>query len=363
MSGSNKGEDMRHDEGAYDSKDVQSSVAAHLAALRGTKADEPPTQEPEDNDDLKADDDPSPQDNGQDDPAPADDDPSPTQDDDPDPEAGNDDAPAIPENIYRSILHNGWKPEEIAEFHRANPKQAMKVFEKLHQATNDLSKQFAEIGRTRIEMERRKLQPVEKKDDAPQSVIDMEALRKADPDNPLLPVVEGMNKVLTQLTAKQQPVEAPSPQAKTQEDLALATQVMSFLGSDSMKLYVDFYGPAYDAARMPTFDGHGLTPGQKANRDALLEQADAIWVGAREHGRNLTVPEALNLAHSLLTDGMRTQKVRQELIGKVKQRAKGMTLRPGKSKPAQVKEGEKPKTTQELEARTEARLAKLRGRS
>jgi len=129
-----------------------------------------------------------------------------------------------------------------------------------------------------------------------------------------------------------------------------------------MKLYGEFYGPAYDEARMPTFDGHGLTPGQRANRDALLEQADAIWVGAREHGRNLTVPEALNLAHSLLTDGMRTQKVRQELVGKVKQRAKGMTLRPAKSKPVLAREGEKPKTPQELEARTDARLAKLRNR-
>lgn len=353
MSGSEKGADMRKDESAYDDKEVQSSIAGHLATLRGDKS---PTQDSEITD-SEASDDPLPQ--------PVEKLPIPNVDQDQDLEAdeGEDKKPSIPENIYRSVLHNGWKPEEIADFYGVNPKQAMKVFEKLHQSTNDLSRQFAEIGRTRITMERQKSQPVMKTEEQPQSVIDVEALRKADPDNPLLPVVEGMNKVLTQLTAQRTVEPQRQQQVRTQEDIALATQIMSFLGSDQMKTYTDFYGPAYDEARMPTFDGHGLTPGQRANRDALLEQADVIWVGAREHGRILTVPEALNLAHSILTDGMRTQIARQELVSKVKQRAKGMTLRPAKSKPVSVRDGEKPKTPQELEARTEARLAKLRNRT
>jgi len=359
MSGSEKGTDMRHDESAYESEEVQSSIAKHLASLRGEEVKKPPTQEPE-NDELEADDNPTSESDGQDDPAsPEDEEESPTQDDNRELEAGEK-KPAIPENVYRSVLHNGWKPEEIAEFYKANPKQAMKVFEKLHQATNDLSRQFAEIGRTRINIERRKSQP-ETKEESPQSFIDVEAIRKQDPDNPLLPIVEGMNKALTQLTVRE-PAEQLRQQARQQEDVALATQILAFLGSDQMKMYNDFYGPAYDDARIPTFDGHGLTPGQRANRNALLEQADAIWVGAREHGRNLTVPEALSLAHSLLTDGMRTQQVRQELVSKVKQRAKGMTLRPANGKSIPKQEGDKPKTEKELEARTEARLAKLRNR-
>lgn len=360
MSGSNTGTDMRSDESAYNDKDVQNSVAAHLAALRDGKGSEPPTPEPKDTEELEADDASSLSDSDQDDAADADNEPSPTQDDDPGPEAGEEKL-SIPENVYRSVLHNGWKPEEVAEFYKASPKQALKVFEKLHASTNDLSRQFAEIGRTRIEM-RKQPQDGSGTAEKPAAVIDIEAIRKADPDNPLLPALEGMNKVLTQLTTRREAEPPQRQQANAQEDIALATQVMSFLGSDQMKLYGDFYGPAYDADRMPTFDGRGLTPGQRANRDALLEQADAIWVGAKEHGRNLTVPEALGLAHSLLTDGMRTEKVRQELVSKVKQRSKGMTLRPGKSKPATIREGEKPKTEKELELRTEARLTALRNK-
>lgn len=345
---------MRQDTAAYDSKEVVSSVAEHLAKLRGTQSDEPPTPapEPEENEGQ-----PTPEVEQDETPA-AEPDPKPEEQ-----EAGQDEPPAIPDPIYRAVIHNGWTPEEIAEFHQANPKQAMKVFEKLHQATNDLSRQFAEIGRTRINLERQKSQPPAKEEQPPESFIDVEALRKQDPDNPLLSVVEGMNKALLKLTA-QRPVEQPQQrhQAQTQEDIALATQVMTFLGSDQLKTYDDFYGPAYDEARMPTFDGHGLTPGQRANREALIEQADAIWVGARQHGRNLTVPEALGLAHLILTEPMRTQKVREELTSKVKQRAKGMTLRPSKSKAPLGREGEKPKTPAELERRTEARLAKLRGR-
>lgn len=351
---------MRRDEGAYDKPEVMDKVYEHLAALQGKQPEKSPTPEDKETEDLETSDEPQLKGKEQDDSSSEDE--LLTQDDDSASEA--DKTQSIPDNIYRSLQHNGWKPEKIDAFYKADPKLAIQVFEQIHESTNNLSRQFAELGRSRIESRRQKEQPVVKKEETPQSqpIIDIEAIRKADPDNALLPVIEGVNKVLAQL-AGQRTVESPREQVRTQEDIALATQVMSFLGADQMKAFNDFYGPAYDEARMPTFDGHGLTPGQKANRDALLEQADAIWVGAREHGRNLTVPEALSLAHSLLTDGMRTQKVREELIGKVKQRAKGMTLRSARSKPTLAREGDKPKTQAELEARTEQRLAQLRKRS
>lgn len=351
-----RGEDMRADSGAYDAEEVVSSVEQHLRAIRG---DEPsPKPEPEEAEDLETEDDPTPED---DDPAGE---KSLNQDDDEDEEEDGDseadEEAAIPETYLRAAQYNGWETEEVTDFWKSNPKLAEKTFEKMHRSMNDLSRQFAQIGRTRMEMERGKQDKPAAQSQEAQDVIDIEALRKADPDNELLPIVEGMNKALKQLMPRQEAQSRPEErQSGNQDDLALATQIITFLGSDPMKSYGDFYGPAYDENRMPVFDTRTLTPGQEANRRALISRADEIWIGAKMHGRELTVNEALQMSHSLLTEGIREQKVREELVGKVKKRAKGMTLRPtGKGLP-QSKEG-KPKTAKELEARTEARLRKLR---
>lgn len=358
MSGALTGTDMRKDDAAYEKPEVVSSVADHLAAFREKAHIETPTPAPAP---QETEEQPTPE--VHEDVTPA---AEPAPEPEVKPEAGSKEAPTIPENIYRAAIHSGWKPEEIAEFHKANPEQAMKVFEKLHKSVNDLSRQFAEIGRTRIAAERQaeQVQQTRQQQTAkPPSFVDVEALRKKDPENALLPVVETLNQALQDFAVQQgRTPRAQTTQARTQEDIALATQVMTFLGADQLKVYNDFYGPAYDEHRMPTYDGHGLSPGQQANRDALLEYADSIWVGAKMHGRELAVPEALGLAHSLLTENIRTQKVRQELVGQVKQRSKGMTLRPTASNPVPADTGTKPKTPDQLEHITEARLAKFRQR-
>jgi hypothetical protein len=361
MAGDKKGEDMRADSSAYDDENVISSVAQHLAEMQGKK---PPTPESDVEEDLEAEDDSIPEEN---DDKPAENDDSPTQDDDEkDEEAGEDDEkPALPDRLKRAAEHAGWSPEEISEFYGADPARALKTFEKMHASMNDLSRQFAEIGRTRIAMERQKLTAKEPEKEQPKTadLIDIKALRERDPDNELLPVVEALNEGLKKLSAgREQSSEVPKEQRNVQEDFALAQQITTFLDSDSLKQYSDFYGPACDEKGMPIWDNRGLTPGQIANRDALIQQADAIWVGAQMHGKQLSVPEALGMAHSLLTDSIRERKVREELVGKVKKRAKGMTLRSAKTKIPSSDEGSKPANEQELLKRTEERLRKLRGR-
>lgn len=357
-------EDMRADKGAYDDDKVVSSVADHLRALRGDGEDKAPPKPPADDagDDLENDDTSTPDDDNQ-----ADDDADDQSDDtDDDAGAGADAESSIADNVYRSLIHNGWKPEEISDFYKADPARANKVFEKIHDDVNNLSRQFAQIGRSKAEMERSQQQNASAAQTGAKPVedfIDIAALRKADPDNELLPIVEGLNKALKQLAPQQAAAPASEPaNSGNQRDLALATQIISFLGSDHLETYSDFYGPAYDENKMPTFDSTQLTPGQAANRRALLDTADDIWIGAKMHGRELTVAEALQMAHSLMTDKMRTQKVREELVGKIKKRSKGMTLRPTRKGSPQPKEGAKPANEKEFETRTAARLQKLRGK-
>lgn len=358
MSGSIKGEDMRQDDAAYDATEVENKVAEKLAEMRGESAkDEPEEDEPEAEDTST----PDPTDEPDEASGETEEEEEGSADEDP---PKPDKKPAIPDNVCRAAVHSGWTPEEISEFYEADPKRALKTFGKMHESMSNLSKQFAQVGRARINMARKQDtdgQPQPKVEE-PKPVIDVEALRRRDPDNELLPIVEGLNKVLTDLTVKRT-VEQPrqEPSKGREEDVALAQQVTLFISSDGMKSYDDFYGPAFDDNRMPTWDGHGLTPGQLANRDALVARADEIWIGAKMSGRELTVPEALEMAHTLLTEPMREQQVRKELVSKVKTRAKGMTLRPNKSKGLD-NAGEKPKTEAQLLQRTEARLAKLRNR-
>jgi len=355
-------EDMRPDKEAYEKSDVVDKVAATLAKFGGEV--ESPAPESEDDHDLETEEESTPDREVEED-DPADSDNSLSQDDDDDgkeeavedADEEADEKPAIPENVYRSLLHSEWTPEEISEFYEADPKKAMKVFEKVHKGVNDLSRQFAQIGRSRINLERRgQPQPVQQQQDDPLTTA-IKSVKEDDPENPLIPVIEA-------LVAKQRPqqevVSQQQQQAVQQEmDMALASEVMTFFESDHMSDFEDVYGPARDAIGMPTFDGHGLTPGQFAQRQALVTMADEIWAGAQMSGRGLTVPEALERAHMILTEPIRERKVREKLTKAVKKRSKGMTLRPSKSK-ALKPVGGKPKTDEELEARAEARLRKFR---
>lgn len=351
------GEDMRADKGAYEAEEVVSSVAEHLAALKGGEpAESPKPDSDDDRQDLETEEESTPDhddDSADDDSLDQDADGEETEK-----ESEADDKPAIPENVYRSLVHNDWTPEDIAELYEADPAKAMKVFEKIHQSTNEMSRQFAQLGRSRA-AQQPAVTPAQP--EQPKDLIDVEALRKRDPDNELLPVVEGLNKALQRLTPAQPAGQPVEQQASHQDQLAIATQVIQFIGADPMKPFGDFYGPAFDGDQMPTYDGAELTPGQRANRKALLDEADAIWCGAQAHGRELTVAEALQKAHNLLTEPMRSLAIRKELVGKVKKRAKGMTLRPSRSGQPQTTDG-KPKTEREFEQRTEARLKKLRSK-
>jgi len=357
-------QDMRADKNAYESKELEDKIGEHLSKFIGD-GDASPAPEPEDNHDLETDDTSTPdEDEGQ-----ADDD-SLSQDDDggeddnstDDSEPEADEKPAIPDNVYRSLMHAEYTPEEISEFYESNPKAALKLFNKVHKDVNNMSKQFAELGRTRIELERQEqtTQESETTKQTPNPVAEaLKAAKEDDPDNPLIPVLQAIGENLR--TNVGQPAQPAKQQVNTQDDLTLATQIMGFLGSDDMKDYKDFYGPARDANNMPTFGGQDCTMQQLTNRQELVNKADEIWVGAKMHGRELAVGEALELAHMILTEPIREKKVRESLVKNVKKRSKGMTIRPAESKTLKASDEEgKPLTEEELEAKTEARLKKLR---
>lgn len=368
MADSIKGEDMRQDKSAYDDSAMAAKIASRLEVLTGEKPDDSPTLNDQDDSEALQ---PSSENRVQHDDAekskPKREAVQESRSEADSSDSSNDGEVSIPQHLYETALHNGMTSDDVTEFYSANPKAATAFFEKMYTATNQLSRQFSDIGRARIKAERQTQLPVEPQQQPVQakSVVDIAAIKAQDPDNVLIPVIEGMNNVLTQLLSGQQQQQQQQQQTRTergnvQEDMALATQILTYIGSDHMKDFADFYGPAFDERNMPIFDARLLSPGQKANRDELISNADAIWIGARESGRELSVAEALRMAHLIVTEPIRAESVRKELIGKLKKRSNGITLRPSKSKLESPTSEGKPKDEKELEQRVEARLRTFR---
>ncbi|KKK50827.1 hypothetical protein LCGC14_3121120, partial [marine sediment metagenome] len=131
------------------------------------------------------------------------------------------------------------------------------------------------------------------------------------------------------------------------DDPAVKVMVDKFFIDPTLKPYVDFYGAGKDAAK--------LTQEQTGNRWSMLEMADNIILGSQAQGRNITAEEAMEMAHLLVSEPVREKALRVELSTKVKKRAKGVTLRPAKSKAAKADTDGKV-TEKQLEERVQQKL-------
>ena len=291
--------------------------------------------------------------------------------DDTDDETGGDTSDIkleIPDSFYRAAIHQGWKPEEIQEFCEKTPELALRTFGKIHESTNKLSSQFAELGRIKMQS----VKTEQKIEDKPGKVaetkvesIDIAQLKEAYKDDPIVDVIVQQQKqyqnVLERLDAQTEEIRQTrqsvnAPNVKEQE--LIQQQVSQFFGADDMKIYTDFYGSDKDAEGNAV-QPESFMPGQRANRAAIIQMADQMIAGAELQGREMSVSEALECSHMVLTAPMVEQRVRSKIKKAVVKRNKGITLKgSGKRKTAGVdKSGEL--TQDELEARTASRISKL----
>jgi len=269
----------------------------------------------------------------------------------------------LSEAHYRAAIHQEWKPEEIKEFLKANPELAKRTFAKMYNDTNKSSRDFAAIGRAKLELAKKGtvsaatvVESPEKKSEFKE--IDIEKLRKEYDNDPIIAIVEQQQKQNKALYDKVQAMtEQPDPavrdeatiRASIQEEAALEQQITTFFVSDDIKMYDDFYGALpKDAKNWDT-----LTQDQKLNRWNVLQMADQMLIGAQSQGRNMDVNEALTLAHLSVSEPMREKVIRDEIKTKVVKRSKGLSLKPSSGKKP---ESTKPGTPGELETVTRERL-------
>ncbi len=225
---------------------------------------------------------------------------------------------------YRAAVHQGWEPEDIKEFFEANPELAVKTFAKIHESTNKLSSEFARLGRVQPNKEQESKTATEANKAKAGDDSDLAALKEQyGDDSAVAKMFQNMQTKLDAITKSE-----PEPQQQEQEEIdpIILGRIEKFWIDPAMKPYAEFYGEGKDEAK--------LTIGQSDNRYKVLETADSIVLGCQSQGRKITLEQAMESAHLLVSESVREGAIRKELTTKIKKRAKGVTLKPSKSKKA-----------------------------
>ena len=279
--------------------------------------------------------------------------------------------PPLSDAYFRAAIHRGMSEEEIKDFYTANPELANKTFANIYEAVNRSSKEFADIGRARKKMDAEAATAPVVKPSAETAEgfkgLDMDKIRSNYPDDPIVDLIatqQAQSKLLydevqelkqtgsTRSNGLPSGAEAEQQRALSQEANAINQQMDSFFRDDDMKGYNEFYGELPKNAA----DWNSMSPGQRANRWAVIEMMDEMMAGAEVLGREMNIEEAMHLAHLSVSESLREKVIRDGILSKVEKRNKSMTLKPSGTV---TPDATAPASKQELEDVTATRLDKV----
>lgn len=251
--------------------------------------------------------------------------------------------PTLPESYRRSLVAYGnWTDEEIDAHFEANPKMFLEMAGKIHHNRNAETAGYADAGRrvraATVQPNAGSVVPDEKLPGQMKPVDAAALIEKHGQEDLVNDLLSPVNDVIQQINTILPQLEEGRQEAQRSRNEVLGKQIETFFTAKEMKPYVKVYGDVTKTA---------LTEDQNQNRNKVLEQADAIVIGAKLQGRQLTVDEALLMAHDSVAGEFKEQVIRADLKKKTKKRAKGTTVKPshrGKS-PASGK----PTTRKQLE--------------
>ncbi len=282
------------------------------------------------------------------------------------------DEPQLPDAYYRAAIHRGMKPEEITDFFKTNPKLCVRTLGNIYEAVKRSNEEFATLGRAHKEQQQKQqVAPAAKEEvEKPQyKGVDFEALKKTDIDPDAIAIIKAQDQtakaMFDQLQELKETRSAQTPdqpsgmtyqetQTANREADAVVQQIETFFDSDSLKKYDEFYGDLPKNA----IDWNDLSPGQRANRWAVIEMMDNILTGARMLNRDMKIDEALEKAHINVSASVREKVIRDDIKADVVKRSKSLSLKPSGTHHA---ESTKPQTEQELIDVTAVRLQKVFG--
>jgi hypothetical protein len=263
----------------------------------------------------------------------------------------------LPAAYVRTAKARGWTDQEIADFAKT-PELALKTFERMHESRTQEIKEWAELGRktrTNTGVPAPSTTPVSAASVTPSvsptlAPIDIKAMTEKFGNQELIEALAGpVNAAIAAMTPLVQGATRAQEQAQKIAKENLGKTVQDFFTGSEMKPYADAYGTKVA----------NLTSAQIDQRQKVLETADALIAGAAFQGRQLTVQDALTLAHDSVSSGLKTNIVREQLKTSVTKRQHQITLKP--TNVGRAAAGGPPRSKQELLGRTEDRLAKAFG--
>ena len=270
----------------------------------------------------------------------------------------------IPDAYIRAALHRGWSQDDVDDLVKSNPELAKKTFEATYLEVNNASREWSELGRAKIEAERKQVEvptvteTIEQEDSGTKSLI--VKLEKEYPDDPLIDVViaglKSKPKVqpVKQVSQQQQGYETATARANVAGNFAIDQRVNTFFSADVLKPYEKFYGKL-ELGQAP----EDLTNGQQLNRLTVLQEAECIMAGHNSRGQVIEVEQAMEKAHFIVTEPIRKQVIRDNLKATATKRKNSMTLRPSDSKRSSdsMNAGSsKPRNRSELELSVQQKL-------
>lgn len=331
-----KEQEANQTEQAVDSEQESSTldaVDAKLAEMRGEVADDNDTESVDDTEQI------------------ADDEKQGDAESDDSDEKESDDSPMLPSGHRRSALARGYTNEEIDHYLETKPDEATARFAKVHDDWVDENSRWSTRGRQLMEADKGESKE-DKKDESPEALshYNVDALVDEHGNEDLLKaLVAPLNTMIDRVNGVVERLGNSENFLQESEQQTLTTMIQDFLTSSEMKPYETTYGKAWA----------DLTDEQTKSRLKLSKEADIIVVGARECGENITVQDALDRAHIILSQGTRDDAIRQGIRDSIKKRTK-TTKSSHEQLPAS--DNAQPITEAELEERTEVRLRALRNK-
>ncbi len=269
------------------------------------------------------------------DPDPKADDPDPV----PDPEEG--DSPLLPAGHRRAALGRGWTTEQIDYHLKTKPDEAVAHFEGIYDKWQEENTAYSAAGRKLRSIAQQDTQdpetPVE-----PLVHVDAKALVDEHGEEAVVSaLVERVNAMMDQVNTATAKISKSEEFLRDTETSALEKVVQEFFMGDEMQSSQDTYGTDV------------LTQEHVDARKELLLRADDMIIGATEHGRELSVQEALERAHVTLSQGTQDERIRADIRESMKKRT--ITTQ-GSHQETVLPEGNREFTMEEFEKRVAEKM-------